>query len=250
VALAYESGEVDLARSLQARLENAVKNPDALNTQEEARLLEAAHYMLRASGQPNILAQGVAVRPGQAPRYAVGRLADAHFTNAGRGPIWRMVTVTGAPVSAPPPSASGLSITKTLWTLDGRPADAARLQQGDRVIVQINGRSQVARTTALVIDDPLPAGFEIETVLSAEDAQNGPFRFLGKLSDMGVQEARDDRLVAASELPGRETFAVAYIARAVTPGDFLLPGAQARDMYRPDTNARTAARRTTIAPGS
>ena len=39
------------------------------------------------------------------------------------------------------------------------------------------------------------------------------------------------------------------LARAVTAGDFLLPGAQARDMYRPALNARTAADRTTISPG-
>ena len=102
----------------------------------------------------------------------------------------------------------------------------------------------------LVLDDALPAGFEIETVLSADDAQNGPFRFLGKLSAADVQESRDDRFVAAMDLPGREPFAFAYVARAVTPGDFLLPGAEARDMYRPTVTARTAARRVAIAPGS
>jgi uncharacterized protein YfaS (alpha-2-macroglobulin family) len=64
-----------------------------------------------------------------------------------------------------------------------------------------------------------------------------------------AQEARDDRFVAAMDLPGREPFAFAYIARAVTPGDFLLPGAEAKDMYRPTVAARTAARRVAIAPG-
>ena len=64
-----------------------------------------------------------------------------------------------------------------------------------------------------------------------------------------MQEARDDRYVAAMDLPGREDFAFAYVARAVTPGDFLLPGAQARDMYRPQVNARTSVGRTVIAPG-
>ena len=48
VALAYEAGEPDVAHRLQVRLENAVKDPDRLNTQEEARLLQAAHAMLRA----------------------------------------------------------------------------------------------------------------------------------------------------------------------------------------------------------
>jgi uncharacterized protein YfaS (alpha-2-macroglobulin family) len=223
IALAYESGETGIARGLQGRLENAVKDPDALNTQEQARLLQAAHFMLRVSA--------------------------ARFSNAGTGALWRTVTVTGAPVSAPAASASGITVSKQLFSLGGGAADPAALKQGDRVIVLVSGRSGQARTTALVVDDALPAGFEIETVLGAADAQEGPFKFLGKLSAADVQEARDDRYVAAMELPGREAFAFAYIARAVTPGDFLLPGAEARDMYRPSVSGRTAARRTQIAPG-
>ena len=54
-----------------------------------------------------------------------------------------------------------------------------------------------------VIDDALPAGFEVEMVLGPEDAQKGPFRFLGELSAASAQEARDDRYVAALTVPGR-----------------------------------------------
>ncbi|HEY8003858.1 MAG TPA: alpha-2-macroglobulin [Phenylobacterium sp.] len=251
VALAYEAGDPEDARALQNRLENAVKDPDALNTQEEARLLQAAHAMLRASGPVRIAAQGagpMASVPG-APRWSVGRLAAARFENQGAGAIWRTVTVTGAPVSAPPPGSSGLTLAKQLWTFRGEPANPESLHQGDRVIVLVSGRSNLARATALVVDDPLPAGFEVETVLSEADAKDGPFKFLGKLSAANVQEARDDRFVAAMALPGRKDFAFAYIARAVTPGEFLLPGAEARDMYRPSVAARTGARRTAIAPG-
>jgi len=133
--------------------------------------------------------------------------------------------------------------------MDGGRIDPENLRQGDRVIVVVSGRTQQARSTALVVDDPLPAGFEIETVLGPDDAQSGPFRFLGELTAADVQESRDDRYVAALDLPGRSPFAFAYVARAVTPGDFLLPGAEARDMYRPAINARTSAERTKIAPG-
>ena len=48
---------------------------------------------------------------------------------------------------------------------------------------------------------------------------------------------------------GNKPFAVAYVARAVTPGDFYLPGAEARDMYHPGVFARTEGRRTKIAAG-
>ncbi|MEO8113534.1 MAG: alpha-2-macroglobulin family protein, partial [Phenylobacterium sp.] len=251
VSLAYEAGETDLAGTLQVRLGNAVRDPDALNTQEQARLLQAAHYMLRTAGPMHISAQGaIPMSPaGGAARWSVGRLADARFANQGTGGLWRTVTVTGAPVSAPAPEANGLTLAKQLLTLQGAVVDPGSLRQGDRVIVLISGRSSQARTTALVVDDPLPAGFEVEAVLGPADAQEGPFRFLGKLSSAQVTEARDDRFVAAMELEGNKDFAFAYVARAVTPGEFLLPGAEARDMYRPSLNGRTGVRRTAIAPG-
>ena len=106
-----------------------------------------------------------------------------------------------------------------------------------------------ARATALVVDDALPAGFEIETTLGADDAQSGPFKFLGELSAPDVQEARDDRYVAAMDLAGGKTFAFAYVARAVTPGSFFLPAPEARDMYRPTVNARGVSGRVAIAAG-
>jgi uncharacterized protein YfaS (alpha-2-macroglobulin family) len=266
VALAYEAGEPDVARSLQARLETSVRDPDNMNTQEEGALLRAAHAMLKAAGPMHIAAQGVTAMPSTmtAPRWAVGKLAAARFANQGTGALWRTVTVTGASVSAPPASASGLSLSKTLFTLKGESVNPAALRQGDRVIVLVQGRSSQSRSIQLVVDDPLPAGFEIETVLGAGDgladhgdngfgdngAKDGAFRFLGKLSDAPLREARDDRFVASGTVRGGKDFAFAYIARAVTPGDYLLPGAEARDMYRPAVNARTAARRTAIAPGS
>lgn len=251
IALAYEAGEADIARSLQGRLENAVRDPDSLNTQEEARLLQAADAMLKAAGPMKVDASGAVPMHAVAgaPRWAVGQLAGAKFVNNGSGALWRTVTVTGAPTSPPRAQENGLTLSKRLVGMDGGRVDPTQLRQGDQVIVLVTGRSLQARSTALVVDDPLPAGFEIETVLGPDDAKSGPFRFLGKLTAADVQESRDDRYVAALDLPGREAFAFAYVVRAVTPGDFLLPGAEARDMYRPALNARTAAGRTAIAPG-
>ena len=249
ISLAYEAGEVDLARSLQGRLENAVKDPDALNTQEQARLLQAAHFMLKAAGPIKVQAQGAYAMSaaGGGARWSVGKLADAHFTNSGNA-LWRMVTVTGTTLAAPPAEQNGIMLGKRLVGFTGGVVDPHSLRQGDRVIVVISGRSNQARSMALVVDDPLPAGFEIETVLGPDDAQSGPFKFLGKLSNAGVQESRDDRYVAAMELAGHGEFTFAYVARAVTPGDFLLPGAEAKDMYHPALNARTAAGRTGVTP--
>ena len=250
IALAYEAGETDLARSLQDRLENSVEDPDKLNTQEQAQLLRAAHFMLAASGPIRIETAGVTplVNSGGAARWGVGPLAQARFVNRGGGALWRTVTVRGEPAAAPGATSNGMSIEKHYFTMQGQRVDPAHLAQGDRVVVRISGRAASAMTLPLVIDDALPAGFEIETVLTPEDASEGPFKFLGELFAVNAQEMRDDRYVAALKLPGGKPFTVAYVARAVTAGDFYLPGTETRDMYHPGVFARTAGSRTVITP--
>jgi uncharacterized protein YfaS (alpha-2-macroglobulin family) len=102
----------------------------------------------------------------------------------------------------------------------------------------------------VVINDMLPAGLEIETVLTPEDAKTrngdaGIYDFLGTLSYVDLQEARDDRFVASDRIRrwyrSDRDIRVAYIARAVTPGSFTFPGTIVEDMYRPDVVGTTEA---------
>jgi uncharacterized protein YfaS (alpha-2-macroglobulin family) len=248
-ALAYEAGETGIAADLAKRLETSMKDPERLNTQEQAFILRAVSYMLKAAGPIKIDAQGVATIPSQGSlaRYNVGAVAQARFKNTGSGPLWRTVTVTGNPLIAPPAESKGFTLEKAYYTLDGARINPAQLTQGQKVLVVISGRSSYAQTRPIVVDDALPAGFEIETTLTNEDTQNGPFRFAGALSALDAQEARDDRYVAALDVSAANGFAMAYIARATTPGDFYLPGAEVKDLYRADLYARTAGSRVTIA---
>jgi uncharacterized protein YfaS (alpha-2-macroglobulin family) len=260
IAYAYEAGDVGLARSLQGRLEGAVRDPDSLNTQEQSQLMRAAHQMLKAAGPIQVQASGVTPMEAAAgaPRWSVGRLEAARFVNAGAGPLWRTVTVRGTPLASPGAMSQGVSVTTSFWTIQGAPVDLAHISQGERVVVRIAGVSRQGRSTSLVLDDPLPAGFEIETALGPDDGKgtgeqgssNGPYSFLGQINAPLAQESRDDRYVGALNVGGGKAFAVAYVARAVTPGDFYLPGAEAHDMYRPQIYARSAGTRLAIAfPG-
>jgi uncharacterized protein YfaS (alpha-2-macroglobulin family) len=249
ITYAFEAGQPDIARSLQGRLDGSVKDPDALNTQEQGRLIQAAHAMLAAAGPMKITATGAYDMPPVAgsPRWAVGALASAKFVNAGTGALWRTVTVQGTPTAPPPARADGITVGKSLWTMNGGRVDPNAVKQGDRIIVQLSGVSRQGRSMMMVVDDALPAGYEVETVLSNDDAKSGPYRFLGELTGASVQEKRDDRYIAALTAQGNKPFNLAYVARAVTPGDFILPGVEARDMYRPSVAARTASGRTVVA---
>ena len=65
-------------------------------------------------------------------------------------------------------------------------------------------------------------------------------------------EARDDRFVAAFDVPQQGTgkVKIGYIVRAVTPGTYVHPAAIAEDMYRPERFGRTGFGSMTIAPAT
>jgi hypothetical protein len=122
-------------------------------------------------------------------------------------------------------------------------------------VVVVSGQPEGARNHPSVIVDLLPAGLEIESLLTPMDGLrrnwdgstiNGPFAWVGEITYNQVQESRDDRFVASADLRG--SFRYAYIARAVTPGTFTMPAAQIEDMYRPGVMARTSTSAITIAP--
>ena len=73
--------------------------------------------------------------------------------------------------------------------------------------------------------------------------------WLGKLTATDAQPGADDRFAAVLNLPANGTgFRIAVKLRAVTPGNFELPGAELSDMYRPGIFARQNAGRVNVAP--
>lgn len=255
VALAVEAGETAKTEALVGQLKTYMKDPNAMHTQEKAFTLLAAQALLRTSEAVALSVDGKKLKdlppaPSFAPE-AAEILKGVSYRNDGEGPIFRSLTVSGSPKSAPPAVAQGFTLTKRVATRDGRPADLSAARQNDRFVVVITGAAADDRLHPAVIADLLPAGLEIETVLRPEDAggngYNGPYKWIGELSWPKVAEARDDRFVAAIDINGKNRFALAYVVRAVTPGAFVMPGAVIEDMYRPGEFARTETARISIA---
>ena len=97
----------------------------------------------------------------------------------------------------------------------------------------------------------MPAGFELEIPrLSGERQQVTDL----DRSEPTFEEYRDDRYMAAWSLErgyqslGGKDATVAYVMRAVTPGEFIVPAGIVEDMYRPEYRANTAEGRVTITP--
>ncbi len=255
VALAVESGQTDKTEALVEQLKTYMKEPRRMHTQEKAFTLLAAQALLRTSEAVELTVNGQSLTdlppaPSFAPNDA--EIEDGvSYRNDSEGQIFRSLTVSGSPTTAPPAVAQGFSLTKRVATRDGRPADLSSVRQNDRLVVVISGTATDQRLHPAVIADLLPAGLEIETVLDPDDAggagNNGPYKWIGALSYSKVAEARDDRFVAAVDVNGRSRFTLAYVVRAVTPGAFVMPGAVIEDMYRPGEFARTEVGRISIA---
>ena len=179
------------------------------------------------------------------------------ITNTGSEATETVVSVSGSALTPEPAAANGFSISRSYYTLDGKPADignasgaASTVKQSDRYVVVLKITTDEAGGRVLLVDR-LPAGFEIE---NPRLVAGGDLKALSWLKS-GVypahSEFRDDRFVAAFDFfqagdKHREA-TVAYVVRAVTPGKFVHPAALVEDMYRPHRFARTAASHLTVA---
>lgn len=258
VALAAEVDNTQLVDRLTTELDKYQKQDTYLNTQEKSFLLLAAAAMLETAGDVQIAVNGaVPDGQGKTPTFQLSRTQleeGVRLTNEGSGPVFRSVSVYGTPAEAPAPTAKGFTLRKEIRTLDGRSADLANVRQNDRFVVVLSGQPEDFQLHPAVVVDMLPPGFEIEAVVNADDARRGGlYSWLGSLSYPKVAEKRDDRFVAAIDLRRNNrdansgTFKLAYVVRAITPGNYVLPGAVIEDMYRPGEYARTAVGRLSIA---
>jgi uncharacterized protein YfaS (alpha-2-macroglobulin family) len=138
-----------------------------------------------------------------------------------------------------------------------READGTwRIRAGAKVRVRLTMVADAQRTSVALVD-PLPAGLEpvnpalaVSGTTPPEEGDDGPIPvdccwFWG-WNWFEHQNLRDDRVEAfASYLPGG-TYEYTYIARATTPGDFVVPPTKAEEMYAPEVFGRSSSDRVVV----
>lgn len=253
-ALVAETGFNDLLTGLAEQIGDALPDPSRLTTQEKSFLLLAVNAMVSDEGGVTIDAEGLGNSNDNEERYLLTEAqatGEASLTLGGEKPLFRTVVARGTPLKAPPANSQNLAITKTYYTLQGGRVDLGKVSQGDQLVVVMKIDPEEDRTNPLIVADLLPAGFEIETVLRPADGRragdDGAFAWAGQIARPQTAEARDDRYVAAIDVQSKNV-TLAYIVRAVTSGDFVMPGVTAEDMYRPQVQARSPAGRVVITP--
>ena len=165
--------------------------------------------------------------------------------NIGDTPLSVAVTATGAANAVDPKEGGGFEIQHWLFDRAGKPIDPMALRQGDLLIVVVTGRVTSPAAANPVIIDKLPAGWEMVAATVENPVAQLPW--LKDLSGAYHVAIEEDRYIAMPNLTGdKREFKLAYVVRALTLGQYLMPGGFIEDIYHPDLFARGANGRTKI----
>jgi alpha-2-macroglobulin len=161
------------------------------------------------------------------------------------------------------PMDRGFVVQRTYEAVDDksdvvRNADGSwRIKAGAKVRVKLTMVAESQRTFVALVD-PLPAGFEAlnptlavtQPVPPSPDDPSG----IGGVAKFGWwwgnwyshQQFRDDRSEAFTTYLEAGVYEYSYVARATTPGSFVVPPTRAEEMYAPETFGRAATDRVVI----
>ncbi len=249
-ALLAETGFEAEAWAAAERVAALEARRQRLSTQEQLWMLLAARALtpagtgdlaLSVDGAPVEAAAPLTLRP-DAAALAEG----VTLTNRGEAGLRVTTTRVGVPDAPLPAASEGLTVARRLLDFQGREIDPGTLEQNDQAVVVLTGRVTDGRAHQALVVDLLPAGVELESVLAGRGTANDGFGFLPELTAPLYEARRDDRYVAALDLAPEGRFVLAYVVRAVTPGDFVLPAPFVEDMYAPEVYARGSLGRLTV----
>ena len=215
------------------------------STQEASWSLLAAHALIQTPEQSGLLVNGQSISGPFLQVLQGGSAADMAISSADGRTTELTLTTLGVPEIAPKASGYGYTIERQHYSLEGQLLEAGPLAVGERFVTVIRVRPHEEVGARLMINDPLPAGVEID---NPNLLRSGDLRALDwlSLSEAEHAEFRSDRFLAAVDARGAGVITLAYVARAVSPGSFHHPAALVEDMYRPAYRAHTNAGRVEI----
>ncbi len=217
------------------------------STQEATWSLMAANGLLSEAANAGLMLNGEAMSgPMVEVMNPVSLASPWVIENTGDAAVDLTLTTFGVPVVPEPPMSNGYRIDRQYFDMDGAPVGVDRVDQGDRLVTLITVTPQGGSDGRLMIADPLPAGFEIDNPNLIRGGDIRALDWLELTEDTETTEFRQDRFLAAVNWQSSAPIRLAYIVRAVTPGDFHHPAASVEDMYRPEYRATGATGRVVI----
>ena len=232
--------------SATSRIDAARNLVTHTSTQEDAWLVLAARALAKQNASLQTVRLDVGDQGLKGPYYAdyrEGDLKDSDITikNTGDVPVQAVVTVSGSPLTPEPAFEQGFKLERSYHHLDGSDADPTQAKQNDRLVVVLKVTEPQPQFARVALSDYIPAGFEIDNPRLVSSGDVGTLSWITDVGTPVHTEFRDDRFTAAFDRASGDApvYTVAYIVRAVSPGEYVLPQASVDDMYRPDRFGRT-----------
>ncbi|WP_114966051.1 alpha-2-macroglobulin family protein [Alkalilacustris brevis] len=249
LALAVEAGSEAVPREALAQ-QVAAASSGRLSTQEAVWTLLAAHALVDRPAPDGLSIGGAPVTMPVLPVVDARALARAggsiEIRNDGTQPQMLTLTSFGIPAEPEAAAANGYRITRSHYSIEGQPVQLDAVPAGTRIVTVLEVAPFEDRRGRLMVNDPLPAGFEID---NPNLLRGGDLRALDGFDLLDVTdhaEFRQERFLAAVDWDGARPFRLGYVMRAVSPGSYHHPAASVEDMYRPELRGRTAAGRASV----
>ncbi|HUP20524.1 MAG TPA: carboxypeptidase-like regulatory domain-containing protein [Gemmatimonadota bacterium] len=174
---------------------------------------------------------------------------DLVLQKEGPGRLYYRVGMRYAPATLDAPAANeGFALERVYEAVDDS-ADVVLEEDGNwsvragaRVRVQVTLAAEGRRTHVALVD-PLPAGLEPLNPELRGSGARVPGQRSGETGGLqwswfDHQNLRDDRAEAFASLLYGGTYVYTYLARATTPGEYIVPPPRAEEMYHPETFGR------------
>ncbi|QEM82134.1 alpha-2-macroglobulin family protein [Halomonas binhaiensis] len=235
LALASGFDVDDVAGVDMDSVDTAMSSAGDGNTQERASALRLAATLLEGEATPAYTEQmSLAQYLASPPHNPLDKVTPV------------AVTLNGVPTGKVERQSSGVEISRHYYSFEGEPVDVADVTLNDKLVVVLKVTPLGMSQGQLAIEDPLPAGFQIDnpSVLASGDTRALEW-FPGGM-DPTYAEFGSERFFAAVTLDERKPFQLAYVVRAIQPGSFHHPAAHVQDMYVPRFHANTADGRVVI----
>ena len=177
--------------------------------------------------------------------YKRDELLPVTFEKTGTGRLYYDFRMIYSPKGVLPAREEGMGLTKTVTPFNSYQVMDSTYALSGRYKVTLKVKTKQERRF-VVIDDPVPAGFEVVNLTLATESQeersqveaenNNNYRYWGTFDHW---ECYDDKvMVFANWLqPGEHTYS--YLIQAVTAGEFFAPPAKVEEMYTPEVFGRT-----------
>jgi alpha-2-macroglobulin len=186
------------------------------------------------------------------PMKSLQGASNLTLHKTGQGRLYYRIGMQYAPTDLQQKSADyGFTVERTYEAIDDpndvrRDADGTwRIKAGASVRVRLTMVTPSSRYHVALVD-ALPAGFEalnralkVMGEIPKDDKEAQP-RYWWDRAWYEHQNLRDERVEAFTSLLWEGVYNYAYVARATTPGKFVVPPAKAEEMYQPETFGRSA----------